>query len=96
MKITIHAVHDDIHLNAVLFANNCHWDASRQQFVMTRGIGDGYYDLLITPGVQPREVSVGAEGLVVELQHVSDVFPLAALLKKEDDFCMDSFTRMRV
>jgi hypothetical protein len=63
---------------------------------MVRGIGDGYYPYPITADVDILDVSASPEALSIRISSPAEAYRLAELLRTNDVFCQDSFTRMRV
>jgi hypothetical protein len=96
LKIAIHAAAEGITIVAELWVSHCSWDPERRQLSMVRGIGDGYYAYPITGEADLRDVASGPEGLEIHISSPAEVYRLAKLLRTEDDFCQDSFTRMQV
>jgi hypothetical protein len=96
VKLVVRACADDYCVTAELFVNSCYWDADLRQLSMTHGIGDGYYVYPLDTPIRPKAASRSEDGMVIEVEDPSHVHQLAAVLKREDDHCMESFGRMRV
>jgi hypothetical protein len=63
---------------------------------MVRGIGDGYYPYPISVDVELLEVASTPEELTIRIASPAEVYRVASLLRTENIFCHDSFSRMRV
>lgn len=64
--------------------------------MMTRGIGDGYYDMPLTDVVKPLEIAAGEDGLLIRMATLEDVLALADSLRVANEYCHMSFGEMRI